>query len=75
MAFTAVFKPAILVLNGSANGVLRAMGVEPKEELSGARSAEELSSLVKRSASAGMVSRQLAKAETPGPDPCTSSTT
>src|SRR6478736_10396101 len=37
VAFTAVFKPAILVLNGSANGVLRAMGVEPKEELSGAR--------------------------------------
>ena len=54
-AFTAVFKPAILLLNGSANEVLRAMGVEPKEELSGARTAEELSSLVRRSASAGML--------------------
>lgn len=54
-AFTAVFKPAILLLNGSANGVLRSMGVEPKEELSGARTAEELSSLVRRSASAGML--------------------
>ncbi|MGO3886318.1 MAG: hemolysin family protein [Mycetocola sp.] len=52
-AFTAVFKPAIIVLNGSANKVLRAMGIEPKEELSGARSAEELSSLVRRSAGAG----------------------
>ncbi len=60
VAFTAVFKPAILVLNGSANGVLRALGVEPKEELSGARSAEELSSLVKRSASAGMLEKDTA---------------
>ncbi|MDR6096414.1 CBS domain containing-hemolysin-like protein [Microbacterium sp. SORGH_AS454] len=60
VAFTAVFKPAIVVLNGSANGVLRAMGVEPKEELSGARSAEELSSLVKRSASAGMLEKDTA---------------
>ncbi|WZH37147.1 MAG: hemolysin family protein [Microbacterium enclense] len=60
VAFTAVFKPAIVVLNGSANGVLRAVGVEPKEELSGARSAEELSSLVKRSASAGMLEKDTA---------------
>ncbi|BAJ73466.1 hemolysins [Microbacterium testaceum StLB037] len=60
VAFTAVFKPAIVLLNGSANGVLRAMGVEPKEELSGARSAEELSSLVKRSASAGMLEKDTA---------------
>ncbi len=54
-AFTAVFKPAIVVLNGSANGVLRGIGIEPKEELSGARTAEELSSLVRRSASAGVL--------------------
>lgn len=54
-AFTAVFKPAILVLNGSANAVLRGMGIEPKEELSGARTAEELSSLVRRSALAGVL--------------------
>lgn len=54
-AFTWVFRPAISLLNGSANGVLRAMGIEPKEELSGARSAEELSSLVRRSASAGLL--------------------
>ncbi|MGK3948086.1 hemolysin family protein [Microbacterium sp. K2] len=55
VAFTTVFKPAVVVLNGSANGVLRSMGIEPKEELSGARSAEELSSLVRRSASAGLL--------------------
>lgn len=54
-AFTTVFKPAILLLNGSANGLLRSIGIEPKEELSGARSAEELSSLVRHSAEAGML--------------------
>ncbi len=51
--FTTVFKPAVVVLNGSANGILRSVGIEPKEELSGARTAEELSSLVRRSAGAG----------------------
>jgi len=55
VAFTTVFKPAILLLNGSANGILRSMGIEPKEELSGARTAEELSSLVRRSANAGVL--------------------
>jgi CBS domain containing-hemolysin-like protein len=53
--FTAVFRPVVWLLNASANGVLRAFGVEPKEELSGARSAEELASLVRRSASAGVL--------------------
>lgn len=56
-AFTAVFKPAVIALNGSANGMLRAIGIEPKEELSGARSAEELSSLVRHSAEAGLLER------------------
>ena len=60
VAFTTVFKPAVVVLNGSANGVLRSMGIEPKEELSGARTAEELSSLVRRSASAGMLEEDTA---------------
>lgn len=60
VAFTTVFKPAVVVLNGSANGVLRSIGVEPKEELSGARTAEELSSLVRRSASAGVLEEDTA---------------
>lgn len=60
VAFTTVFKPAVIVLNGSANGVLRGMGIEPKEELSGARTAEELSSLVRRSASAGVLEEDTA---------------
>lgn len=52
-AFTLVFKPFVLALNGLSNAVLRGFGLEPKEELSGARSAEELSSLLRRSASEG----------------------
>ena len=52
-AFTFIFKPVISFLNGLSNSVLRGFGLEPKEELSGARSAEELSSLLRRSASEG----------------------
>jgi CBS domain containing-hemolysin-like protein len=53
--FTAVFKPVILLFNNTANGIIRSFGIEPKEELSGARSAEELSSLVRRSALEGVL--------------------
>jgi CBS domain containing-hemolysin-like protein len=60
VGFTTVFRPAVALLNGSANGVLHAMGIEPKEELSGARTAEELSSLVRRSASAGVLEEDTA---------------
>lgn len=58
--FTFAFKPAILGLNGSANGMLRSLGIEPKEEISGARTAEELSSLVRHSASAGLLEAETA---------------
>lgn len=54
-AFTAVFKPVILLFNNTANKIIRSFGIEPKEELSGARSAEELSSLVRRSALEGVL--------------------
>jgi magnesium and cobalt exporter, CNNM family len=40
--FTTVFKPLILLCNNTANAIIRALGVEPKEELSGARTVEEL---------------------------------
>ncbi len=60
VGFTAVFRPAVVLLNRTANAVLRAVGVEPKEELSGARSAEELSSLVRRSAMEGVLDRDTA---------------
>ncbi|RFA20313.1 hemolysin family protein [Subtercola boreus] len=51
--FTTVFRPFVSVLNNSANAIIRSFGIEPKEELSGARTAEELSSLVRRSALEG----------------------
>ncbi|OIH98346.1 MULTISPECIES: hemolysin family protein [unclassified Curtobacterium] len=60
IAFTTVFKPAVALLNGTANAVLRSMGIEPQEELSGARSAEELTSLLRRSASEGSLEQDTA---------------
>ncbi|PZR52072.1 hypothetical protein DNL40_13775 [Xylanimonas oleitrophica] len=59
--FTTVFKPVVMVLNGSANALLRRVGVEPREELSGARSARELLSLVKRSAEEGTLEQSVAR--------------
>lgn len=60
VAFTFAFRPFITVLNGSANRILRAMGVEPKEELSASRTADELSSLVQRSALQGLLENDTA---------------
>ena len=51
--FTTALRPLISALNGSANALLRRMGVEPREELSGGRSPQELVSLVRRSAEVG----------------------
>ena len=53
LVFTAIFKPAILVLNGFSNKVLHIFGLEAKEEISGARTPAELASLVRRSAAMG----------------------
>ncbi|MCH8570369.1 hemolysin family protein [Nesterenkonia sp. AY15] len=53
LVFTAVFRPLIKVLNGFSNKVLHRFGLEVKEELSGARTPEELSSMVRRSAMLG----------------------
>ena len=53
LMFTAVFKPAIVVLNGFSNKVLNVFGLEAKEEISGARTPAELASLVRRSAAMG----------------------
>lgn len=52
-AFTTALKPVIVGLNSSANWLIRKFGIEPAEELSGARSATELVALVRRSASLG----------------------
>ncbi|MFD6178834.1 hemolysin family protein [Isoptericola sp. NPDC060282] len=58
--FTMIFRPLIVVLNGSANALLRRVGVEPREELSGARSSSELLSLVRRSAQEGTLDPSVA---------------
>ncbi|HET6652937.1 MAG TPA: hemolysin family protein [Nocardioides sp.] len=51
--FTAAMKLPIAVLNGSANAIVRRLGIEPQEELRSARNSDELASLVRRSASQG----------------------
>ncbi len=59
--FTASVSPLITLLNGSANRLLRAVGVEPQEELSAGRSPEELAALVRHSAAAGTLDQQTAE--------------
>src|SRR5690554_3369340 len=56
-AFTWVFRTAVVLLNNTANVILRSIGIEPKEELSSARTAEELTSLLTRSANEGTLER------------------
>ncbi|MBK8294755.1 MAG: HlyC/CorC family transporter [Solirubrobacterales bacterium] len=51
--FSRLFGPFVRLANGSANAILRRIGIEPQEELASARSPEELSSLVRRSAEQG----------------------
>lgn len=58
--FTIVFGVLIKLLNNSANAILRTMGVEPKEELSGSRSASEFVALVQRSAQLGTLDKTTA---------------
>ncbi len=60
LVFTMIFKPLIIVLNGFSNKVLHRVGLEVKEELSGARTPEELSSMVRRSASLGTLDEDTA---------------
>ena len=59
--FATVSRPLIVVLNGSANLFLRALGITPQEELSGARTPQELASLVRRSAEAGTLDEGTAR--------------
>lgn len=58
--FSVVFRPVIALLNGTANKALVAMGIEPQEESSAGRSAEELTSLVRHSADEGTMDVQTA---------------
>jgi len=52
-AFSTAFRWLISGLNGSANWIIRRLGIEPAEELRSARSPQELGSLVRASALQG----------------------
>ena len=58
--FSTVCRPVILLLNGAANRLVRAMGIEPAEELASARGAEELVALARHSASEGALEEDTA---------------
>lgn len=58
LLFTAVFRPLVVGLNNTANRVIRSMGIEPKEELSGARTADELGYLIRHSARSGLLEQE-----------------
>ncbi|KHO25480.1 hypothetical protein A5761_29395 [Mycolicibacterium setense] len=53
LLFSMLFTPVIRLTNGTANWILRRLGIEPAEELRSARSAQELASLVRNSARSG----------------------
>lgn len=59
--FTSALRPFIVAFNNTANTILRRVGVEPREELSGGRSAQELAALVRRSAQAGTLEASTAR--------------
>lgn len=59
-AFSRAFAWLIRLLNGSANWVVRRLGVEPQEELASARSPEELGLLAAISARAGALPSEIA---------------
>ncbi|MET9880417.1 hemolysin family protein [Actinacidiphila glaucinigra] len=59
-AFSALFRPVIEALNAAANRLVRALGVEPAEELASARTPTELVSLARHSARAGALEQDTA---------------
>jgi CBS domain containing-hemolysin-like protein len=58
--FSAAFTPLIRLTNSTANRVLRRLGIEPADELSSARSPQELVSLVRTSAKQGSLDQPTA---------------
>jgi CBS domain containing-hemolysin-like protein len=55
-AFTTVTGPAVHLLQALANGIVRRLGIEPKEELDDVRGADELAAVARRSAAEGDLS-------------------
>ncbi|WP_068276875.1 hemolysin family protein [Aldersonia kunmingensis] len=60
IVFSSAFRWAIDFLNGTANLVVRRLGMEPAEELRSARSPRELGSLVRNSAKRGAIDERTA---------------
>jgi magnesium and cobalt exporter, CNNM family len=60
LLFSAIFTPLIRMTNGTANWILRRLGIEPAEELRSARSPQELVSLVRSSARSGALDQATA---------------
>ena len=56
-AFTVVFRPFLLFLNATANGVVRLLGVEPQDERAQVHSPSDLLLLVEQSAQHGELAR------------------
>ncbi len=50
-----VLRPLILFLNNSANATVRLLGIEPREELAGVRSMEELELMIRSSGEEGRI--------------------
>jgi len=60
LAFATLTRPLVAVLNGTANLLLRAVGVEPTEELRSARTPDELSLVLRQSAARGSLAPETA---------------
>ncbi|MDR0365454.1 MAG: hemolysin family protein, partial [Bifidobacteriaceae bacterium] len=60
LGFTKVMRPVIWLLHSSSTGLLKLMRITPVDEVDSARSAEELDSVVRRSAAEGMLDEDLA---------------
>ena len=53
--FSSIASPIIWVSNGVANRIVRALGIEPREDLASARSVEELELLIRSSGELGAI--------------------
>lgn len=61
LLFSRIFTLAIRATNGTANWILRRMGIEPADELASARTPAELVALVRNSARSGSLDEDTAK--------------
>jgi CBS domain containing-hemolysin-like protein len=55
MVIVMLLRPFIIVLNLSATGILRLLGIEPKDEVSSSYTREEVAALVEQSRGEGMI--------------------